>query len=161
MGLKFNGKELSEIGIQIEVNGKAFYAEAEKNAKTPESRKLFGELKLQEENHITAFKKIGEIEEAGGEPESYEGEFADYVKMFAGQNVFSQQNRGAEAAKNAKSDAEVIELALGFEKESILLYESMKSVVSSSSLKALQALINEELKHVKYLLDLKSKFSRL
>ena len=155
MGLKFDGKELSEIGVQIEENGVAFYAEAAKNAKNASSRNLFEDLKAQEKTHIEAFKKIGKIEESGDESESYTGELADYVVMFAGQNVFTRKNKGAEAAKKAKNDNEVIELALGFEKESILLFESMRSVVSHSSQKVVQALIEEELKHVKYLLDIK------
>ena len=61
----------------------------------------------------------------------------------------------ARKRKQAKNDNEVIELALGFEKESILLFESMRSVVSPSSQKVVQALIEEEMKHVKYLLDIK------
>jgi rubrerythrin len=91
-------------------------------------------------------------------PEAYPGEYFAYMNALASSYVFTQKDKGEEAAKNTKNDEEAIGLGIGFEKESILFYVGMKKVVPEHDHKVIDELIMQEQSHLEQLSDLKKKF---
>jgi len=155
MGNIFAGSEVVELGIQIERNGRDFYAILAKQAKEEKARGVFEYLAGEEEKHIRAFEKIlgstEKYEPQGLESDSY---FA-YMNALAGEYVFTKKDEGKKAAIAIKSSKEALDKGIGFEKDSIIFYEGIKQVVPEYEVKTIEALIREEEKHLLRLIALK------
>lgn len=155
MGNLFKGIEVVEIGVQIEINGRDFYNTLVAQAKDEKSKELFQFLAGEEEAHIRSFNKLLDLVRDYQPPESYTGEYFDYMSSLAGEHVFTQKGKGAEIAKNIKDDKEAIEVAIGFEKDSVVFYEGMKKVVPEADLRIVDALIAQENEHLRKLEELR------
>ena len=155
MGDIFAGKEIVEIGIQIEKNGRDFYNTLLKESKDPKTQELFKFLAAEEEKHIKAFQKI--LEQAS----KYEAQVVDsddyyaYMNALASEYVFTKASMGEKVAKSIKTDKEAIEKAIGFEKDSIIFYEGMKKAVPTNDKKTVEALIIQEQDHLRRLIRMK------
>ncbi len=151
----FAGKEIVEIGIQIEKNGRDFYNTLLRKSKDLKAQELFKFLATEEEKHIKTFQKILEktnkFETQGLDSDDY---FA-YMNALASEHVFTKANTGELVAKSIKSDQEAIEMAIGFEKDSIIYYEGVKKVVSDYDIKTVDALIIQEQDHLRRLIKMK------
>ena len=141
-----------EIGIQIERNGKAFYQTIAGQLDEPEIKAFFQQLAEWEEKHITLFQRLqAELPEQAQEhlfdPDS---EMAAYLKAAADTHVFvAIPDISALIATRCQSALEAVELALTFEKDSVVYYVTMKKVVAEHAGRdKIDLLINEELHHV-------------
>jgi rubrerythrin len=157
MGNIFSGSEIVEIGIQIEKNGKDFYGALAKKSKNQKAQEVFRYLAGEEEKHIVVFQKILDAVEKYEPPEAYPGEYVAYMNVLASEYVFTQKDKGAEAAKSIKSEEEAVASGIGFEKDSIIFYEGMKKSVPEFDLKVVDTLIAQEKNHLVILADLKTK----
>lgn len=155
MGNVFRGSEIIELGIQIEKNGKDYYNLLISQSKNKGAREIFKCLADEEEKHIAVFQKILDSVAKYEPPESYPGEYFAYMNKLASEYVFTQENKGKQIAKDTTSDAEAVELGIGFEKGSIAFYDGMKKVVPEHNLKIVDRLIAEELEHLRKLSSLR------
>ena len=155
MGNIFSASEVVEMGIQIEKNGLDFYNVAKGMAKENKVKELFKYLASQEEEHIKTFEGIlSEVKKY--EPfEAYPGEYFAYIKTLSEEYVFTKLKAGLKAAKDIKNDKEAVNLAIGFEKDSILFYYAMKNVVLEGEHNTIGRLIEQEQEHLKKLSELK------
>ena len=157
MGNIFAGSEIVELGIQIEKNGRDFYAVLSEKSKNPKSGEVFKYLRGEEEKHIKVFQgildKTQSYEPAGLDADEY---FA-YMQALAGEYVFTQKDKGREIAQRITSDKEAVDLGIGFEKDSIVFYEGMKRTVPDYDAKIVDELIAQEQNHLKQLMELKKK----
>ncbi|MGM0442774.1 MAG: ferritin-like domain-containing protein [Fibrobacterota bacterium] len=150
----YSAKEIVQIGIEIEKNGEAFYRAAADGAESPEVRTLFADLAGWEMNHVSIFQSIGdEIQnETPLTTEMDENDLAvQYLKATADSHIFVKNKNMEKLAHNCKSEMEALEMALTFEKDSVLLYTAMTSTMkdrSGSEKKAIEKMTREEMKHV-------------
>jgi len=151
----FKAGEIVDIAIQIERNGYAFYKELSKTSRNFPVQEAFGLMAAEEKEHIAAFEKLSEKSGAFAPPESYPGEYMLYLKAFAGQNIFTKEKQGSAAADKVSSDAEAIDMAVGFEKDSIIFYYDMKKFIPREEEGVIDSLIDEEKKHLERLLRLR------
>jgi len=156
MGNVFAGSEIVEIGVQIEKNGRDFYATLAGRSKDKKAKDIFEYLAGEEEKHIATFQKILDSVHKYEPHESYPGEYFAYMNALASEHVFTQKDKGAEVAKRTKHDKEAIDLGIGFEKDSIIFYEGMKKVVPEHDHKIVSALIEQEQEHLRKLSELKA-----
>jgi rubrerythrin len=154
MGNIFAGSEIVEIGIQIEKNGRDFYNAVARQSKNQKAKGLFQYLAGEEEKHIAVFSKILDAVSKYEPPESYPGEYFAYMNALAGENVFTQKDKGSELAKKVTSDKQAIEMGIGAEKDSIIFYEGMKKAIPDYDLKIIDQLIAQEQDHLRQLSDL-------
>ena len=157
MGNAFAGTEIVELGVQIEINGKAFYSSLIKKSKNNESKKIFNFLADEEEKHVAKFRKILSSVQKYEPKEAYPQEYFSYMNSLASDYVFTKAGTGEEIADKTKSEKEAVELAIGFEKDSISFYEGMKKVVPEEEQKIVDHVIEEEKAHLKKLEELKTK----
>lgn len=155
MGNVFAGSEIVEIGIQIEKNGRDFYNTVEKKSKNQKASEIFKYLAGEEEKHIKVFQEILNKTEKYEPSGLYADEYFAYMNALASEYVFTQKDKGEQIAKNIKSDKEAVNMGIGFEKDSIIFYEGMKKAVPEFDVKIIDALIIQELDHLKKILDLK------
>ena len=160
MSDEFSIQEVIEIAIEIEKNGVTFYRALTESANTVRLRDLFAYLAEEEKRHIVRFQEI--LESAGGYQVSeayYVTQYMDYMKALADERVFGRGIPTAQIADRARSPKEAIDIAIGFEKESILFLHEMWQLVPESDREAIQKLLDEERDHVRRLSAMKAQIS--
>jgi rubrerythrin len=155
MGNIFAGSEVVELGIEIERNGKDFYEALAAQSKNPKVRESFSFLAKEEEKHIVAFQGILKKTEQYEPAQSYPGEYLAYMNALASEHIFTQKDKGKSTASRIKTDKEAVDVAIGFEKDSIIFYEGMKNMVPAHEQKVIDELIIQEQAHLSKLSLLK------
>ncbi len=155
MGIVFNADEIFEMAEQIERNGAAFYRKAaEQNA---EGRKLLLEIAEQEDQHVATFQKMREELTAHDTESSVfdpDGEGALYLKAMADGRVFDMKKKPRDILKGKENLAEIINVAIGMEKDSIVFYVGIQEIVPAELGKdRVSNIIREEMKHICWLND--------
>ena len=146
----FNAEEIFNIGIQIEKNGHDFYQAAIEKTDEDQLKTLFRELANWESKHVEIFENLRtKLPEAVKTTDVYDQENLVhlYLKAVADNEIFV---KGQEISiEECDTPYQILKTALGFEKESVVLYTSMKEMVSEDLGKsAIDKLINEELHHI-------------
>ena len=147
--------ELVEIAVEIERNGRAFYAENAKNMSTPAIKDVFAYLAGEEEKHISLFQKLANALCAEETASSYADDYYAYINALAGEHVFTKQNSGYVRAQNITKAGEALDIGIAFEKDSILFYETMKPLFPEEERYMIDLLIEEEKGHFKTLREAK------
>jgi rubrerythrin len=152
MSLGFNADEIFQIGVQIESNGQKFYETIAKNTFDPSVQKIFLDLAEWESKHIELFKKWQErLPDSAKRGDLFDPnqELNLYLKATADSHVFTRNKDIPELASKCKTPVEALDLAVTFEKDSVVFYTTMKKLVSEHLGKAeMEALIDEEISHI-------------
>jgi len=154
MGNIFSASEILNIAIRIEKNGKDFYSAVAAQSKNANAREIFLYLAGEEEKHLTVFQKISSGLEKYEPAESFPGEYSSYMNALAGENIFTQLDKGKEIAKTAKNDLEAIAIGIKAEKDSIAFYKGMQKAVSAYDQNAVEEVIAQEELHLRQLTQL-------
>lgn len=157
MGIKFSGYEIGEMAIQIERNGKAFYEVLENKSNDNDMRLFFKYLSDQENIHMERFKELRDTLSKEGYVAPYDWDEArDYLSALVSKEVFSGSNVGAKIAEQAKDECAAFDAAIGLEKDSLLFYHEMMRFVNVQDHPLIEAIADEERKHIKVLTEKKS-----
>lgn len=152
MAIQFNAESIFGIGVQIEKNGMTFYLEVAKRSSDETVKSLFTELADWEERHVKLFQQLqSELPETAKEERVFDpdNEFSTYLQAAADSHVFIASTDVAQLAAQCNSASEALELALTFEKDSVIYYTTLKKVVSEHlGRDKIDRLIDEELKHI-------------
>jgi len=164
MSVFFNAKEVAELGVEIEKNGELFYKEAINKSTKNEVRCLLEWLAAEERLHRSIFEEIvKDIEKRKRLHESPDLEaYQAYLKDLADSHIFRNTEGVKEMLGRTSSAEEVLDTALKFEKDSILLFEQMKKVTPPDlGQKEIDRLIQEETNHIHKISELKRKLSEV
>jgi len=152
MSFDFNADEIFQIGVQIEANGQKFYETVAKNSSDPSAQKIFLDLARWESEHIEVFKKL---RQRLPDPAKRENLFDPnqeqhlYIKATADSHVFIRNKNIPELASECKTPIEALDLAVTFEKDSVVFYTTMKKLVPEHLGKGeIDTLIDEEISHI-------------
>lgn len=144
----FRAREAIEFAMRMEKNGQAFYEAMAQASQTAPVRDLFQRLAREEKKHREEFSQM--LERAGSyeAQESYPGEYEQYLRALIDTQVFGSKGQPQELAAQIGSEAEGIRLALQSEKDSILFYQSLRSLVPEGEWQFVDQLIAQERRHV-------------
>jgi len=152
MSFDFNADEIFQVGVQIEQNGQRFYSMAAKNCPDPSAQKLFLDLASWESKHIDFFEKLRQRLSRmakGGDFFDPNQELHLYLKAAADSHVFLKSKDVREFVSKCKTPIEALDLAIAFEKDSVVFYTTMKKLVPEHLGKnEIDILINEEIGHI-------------
>lgn len=152
MSFDFNADEILQIGVQIESNGQKFYETISQNTSDSSTQKIFLDLAKWESQHIELFKKWQtELLDSARRGDLFDPnqELHLYLKATADSHVFIRNKDIPELASKCKTPVEALELAVTFEKDSVVFYTSMKKLVPEHLEKnQLDTLIDEEIRHI-------------
>lgn len=155
MSFIYNAEEIFELAIHIEENGAVFYAQARDWFQDAHIKSVFKRLEGMEKEHQKQFRELKENLSELPEATMFddpEGQLSQYLKALADSHVFG---RGQAVANLLPADATsqaVLELALRFEKESILFFTEMQNIVPNELGKAkIAQLIHEERGHINFI----------
>ena len=152
--LPFSPSELAKIAMKIEENGMAFYEALAEKTKEKEAKELFSFMARDEKQHRETFKEMAEKLASLGMPEPYEDE-EKYISELIDNIIFTKDLDTAALAEKTSSPIEAINLAVGFEKDSVIFYLQFKKMVPEEEQFAVQALVDEEIHHINRLLMMK------
>lgn len=147
--INFTGEEIIKLALEMERTGKVFYEKAVSYADGAKLKEVLSYLAKEEEKHIADFGKLGEkLSKEFVFNESYVGEYGDYLKSMIHSHVFSLSNV-EDLVKGIKTNREILQFALSFEKDSILIFQEFENFVSSAGKEIIKQLVNEEKGHIK------------
>jgi rubrerythrin len=152
MSVTFNADEILTIAMKIERNGARFYYRASENMPNPSAKSLFKGLAALEETHEKTFAamkaELSDQERAATvfDPENQTG---DYLQALANGRVFDINTDPVTKLKGKETLQDIINMAIGMEKDSIVLYLGMKEMVPPRlGQDKINAIIKEEMRHI-------------
>lgn len=159
----FNAGEVFKIALEIEENGRLFYEKAQLKIDDQEVKKIFEELGQEEIKHKELFAELMKALPETSTVETVwdpDNEKDAYLKMMADMHVFRKKDNVEDLLANVSNAADALKLAIGFEKDSIVLFVQMQSWAESdeSSLQIGQ-LVKEEQDHLRKLSGYLKKFN--
>jgi len=158
MSIRFNIDEILEMAIRIEVNGRAFYLHAAEIESDKEMVSFFNKLAAMEEQHIKTFERFREdLSDTDKEGQVYDpdGQASMYLSVMADTHGGEGDPQVAKTLTGKESLQEILNIALGLEKQSILFYVGLKDLVRQKHGKdKVDAIIDEEKQHIAQLSEI-------
>ena len=162
--MNFNAREIFDIGVQIEANGKAFYEAAAKKTAETSMREFFLELAAWENTHIKLFDELRDaLPKGAGNVPVFDpnDEAALYLQATADSHVFVRNTDMVALVAGCKGPVDIIDVAMTFEKDSVVYYTTMKKVVAKDlGQDKVDRLIDEEIKHISLLTQRRAKLAK-
>lgn len=157
MAIRFAADEVFEMALQIERNGAKFYRGAADKAAEGRIKGLLMRLAAWEEQHEQVFAAMrAELSEEERQPKALdpEGQAAMYLRALADGEVFGAFGDPSQVLTGQESVETMLQIAVGFEKDSIVFYTGMKHLVPPRLGQArIDGIIEQELAHVALLSD--------
>jgi rubrerythrin len=161
MPYDFNADEIFEMAIRIEDNGARFYRKAATLQSDTQNRKMLENLEAMEKHHKGIFEDMrSQISEAEKSATVFDpaGEATQYLSAMADSHKGEGSPAAAELLTGKESIAEIVDIAIGLEKESILFYIGLKDLVPPNlGQDKLDEIISEERQHIIQLNKIRSK----
>jgi rubrerythrin len=156
---KYSIAEIMEMAIQTERLGYQFYASmSETFKKNADLNKLFTTLAAKEKIHEKTFAELKEIvTKSGPEPSQWE-DVSDYLRAFVESEFFLGKGKALPSMERATTAQDAVNFALGFEKETLLYYMELRTIVREKQV--MDEIINEEKSHIVWLQRLKSSLKK-
>jgi len=154
-------KEILGFAVYIEERGYEFYVEAMKKFAAPRATELFQYLADEEFKHEKFFQKL--LEQADdawkGEADA-DAEYQAYMREFV--KAHSLGDREAVCAKLARISSldEILDLAMGFEKDSIVFFSELKDFYAKGKTAAIEKVIHDEMGHLRKIFQMKREFGK-
>ena len=139
-----------EMAIQTEKLGCQFYTGmADKFKKDAGLVKLFTTLASKEKVHERTFTNLKDaVAKNGTEPVMWE-EVTNYMRAFVESEFFLGKGKSLPTMDHLRTVQDAVKFALGFEKETLLYFMELRSIVKEKS--AVDEVINEEKSHIVWL----------
>jgi len=145
---KYQAGEIIDLAVQIEKTGGKFYRKLAEKAPDEKTKDLLLYLALEEEKHQTKFEELGQDLTPVNAPESYEGEYFEYLGFTVDSHLFNQSDKFEQLVENAQSGSDLIKLAMQFERDTILFFNGFRNVVLKGQQAVIDDLIMEEQIHL-------------
>jgi rubrerythrin len=144
----FSVREVIEQAIQTEKLGFAFYTKmAKRFERDGELKSLFETLALKEQKHEKTFSELKE-KSKDEEPEGWE-EAEQYLRAIVESEFFLGNNKSLPTLEHIQTASEAVKFAMGFEKETLLYYHSLRDIVKDKG--PIDEIIKEEKSHIRWL----------
>jgi rubrerythrin len=152
MVLGFNSDEVLVMAIRIEENGAEFYRKAAGLQSDGETKKFLENLATMEDGHKKIFIQMRETladKYKNGKVFDPQGELSLYLASMADTMGGEGSPSAADALTGRDALEDILETALGLEKDSILFYLGLKDIVPPKyGQDKIEEIIGEERKHV-------------
>ncbi len=153
--IAFNADEILEMAEQIERNGARFYRKAAGLEALSGNKGLLLDLADKEDEHERIFVSMRtELSEKEREAQVFDpdNELALYLQAMADGYVFDVKTNPEDELKGSETLEDVLTLAIGKEKDSIVFYLGIKDMNSTRLGKdRIDNIIKEEMRHVSQL----------
>jgi len=144
----FTITEVVEMALQTERLGYKFYTTMSKRfKKQKELKELFDILAKMEKAHENRFESLKDFV-IKREPEDWQ-EAQKYFRAIMESEFFIGKRKSLPSMSNIKTERDAVELAIGFEKETLLFYIGLRGEIREKHI--LDEIIKEEQSHITWL----------
>ena len=151
----FDASEIIQMAVDVEENGVVFYRLAQEKIEDPEVKEIFRFLAQEEEAHIKTFESLKATLPGSAKKGTVwdpNNEMAEYLRMMAGMHVFKATGSSEKYLEPVKNAEDALNMAIQFEKDSIIFYLSLEEAVEDEPARRKVAqLVKEEQRHLKKL----------
>ena len=155
MGVFFSGRELLSVAVGIEKNGAAFYDSLAASSGDAAVQRACKRLADKEREHAGIFRDMLRVVDSYEPPETLTEEYQSYLKALVDTFVFTDARGRRTAERAVSTDAEALQVGIGVEKDSILLYTEMRNLVRKAQRAVVGRVLEEERAHLRELRDLR------
>lgn len=157
MPITFNADEIFEMAEEMERNGAKFYRKAAQNASDKQTKQMLLAMAGMEDAHLETFKNMRE-ELSDHEKEATvfdpDNQSVLYLQAMADARDYEGKITPSKELTGSETPKEILKTALNSEKESVVFYLGLKSLVPPKAGKdKIEAIITEELSHITTLLN--------
>jgi rubrerythrin len=156
VSITFNADDIFQMAEEIERNGAKFYRQAATQARVVDMKKFFNSMAKMEDHHLAVFKQMRkDLKPEEKDPTVYDpqDESIQYLQAMADSHGFEGRVSPTIDLSGSESMKEVIAIAINAEKESVVFYSGLKSLVpGKSGYDKIEKIILEELSHITTLL---------
>ncbi len=148
MSVLLSEQEIFNLAMEIEKSGKAFYETVLSTAPDDMTKDLFSFLAQEEQRHYEYFNSLRK--QTGNlivQPEDWD-EISEYIKATTDSRFFIGEDKAIQTAKQAGDVLEAIEIAIGFEKDTLLFFYELLNVTPEGSREAAKKIVDEEKRHI-------------
>ncbi|TEU18119.1 MAG: rubrerythrin [Dehalococcoidia bacterium] len=156
MAVFFSGSELLEIATGIERNGMAFYQALADKTGRRDVKDIYNYLAGEEKKHMDIFQGMSDALGQAKPTETYTDEYMLYLKSLVDSTVFSSVTEAQQKAGKVFNESEALDIGIQAEKDSILFYSELQSLVRERDRKVVLNTLEEEKKHLRQLSELKA-----
>jgi len=157
MPATFNANEIFEMAEEIERNGAKFYRKAAQNAPDNQTRQMLLDMADMEDGHLAIFQEMREQlsgQEKGWTVFDPDDQSVLYLQTMADARGYEGKISPSEELTGIETPKEILETALNSEKESVVFYFGLKSLVKPKAGRdKVEEIIIEELSHITTLLN--------
>ena len=147
-------KEVLEFAVHIEKRGYEFYVGAMKKFGEARVTELFQYLADEEFKHEEFFKKL--LEQSGGiKGENPDPEYQAYLREFCKAHSLGDREAVNEKLARLSGLEEILDLAMGFEKDSIIFFSELKELYGKGHAGPVDRVIHEEMGHLRTIFQMK------
>ena len=159
MAQMFTVAEVVNVGVEDERSGVAFYSALAKSASDSGLRKTFARLAEEEQGHQRRFEQM--LRDLGHVhvPEQYAGEYGAYVQALTSSRAFPDEETAAAMARDCSDDTVAVDLAIRFERDTLVLMHEMQQMVPQDNAAIVEELKREEQGHLVVLAEAKGKLA--
>lgn len=148
----FTAGEALEMALKIEENGEAFYNAIAERSEDAHLQALCENLAVQERAHHRTFERmLGEVKPAPHLPAEQYEDYQAYLNAALDQSLFAGPDKALALAEKVEDPEEALQMAIGFEKDTMLFYYDLRDMVSESDREAVSGIIREEKTHLRRL----------
>ncbi len=147
----FHANEIANVAVEIERKGQEFYLQAARKATTSKVREMFEFLAEEETRHEGIFRSmLARLGKVGVPPWATREEYMQYIEALIESHLLFN-SLGRRYLEQARDELEVIDMAMGFEKDTMLFFLEMKELVPNSEKYAVEQCYEEERTHLRQL----------
>ncbi|MBI4831636.1 MAG: hypothetical protein HY801_08805 [Candidatus Lindowbacteria bacterium] len=136
----------------VEEEGAAFYESLARRTGNEKIRKLAQMMMRAERMHRLAFLKLSaklEARRAAAKPaDKLTADFRRYILALIDHRIFLSPEQAATAAQNLADENEAIDMAIGFERDNILLLRECREIAGVEGRKLIDKFIEQEKTHI-------------
>jgi rubrerythrin len=151
MSILLSSAEIFDLAKAVEKGGQAFYQSIASTTSSAELRELFSHLAGEEVKHFHTFERLArEYPELEVDAEEW-GQTSAYIRATSDSRFFVGEDKALALAKTVKDPLKAIEIAIAFEKDTLLFFYELLNVTPAKGREAAKAIIEEEKRHVQLL----------
>ncbi|OGP54958.1 MAG: hypothetical protein A2Y65_02545 [Deltaproteobacteria bacterium RBG_13_52_11] len=151
--LYFHPGEIFAMAQAIERNGAQFYRKISEKAALADMHELLLELAVMEDEHEKTFASLQRelsVQQAREAPQDEEA--ALYLRTWADGHIFDPKADPSQQLTGKETREEVLRMAIGLEKDSIVFYVGIKEAIPPGWGKdKIDGIIREEMSHIRLL----------
>jgi len=160
MGIAYTSKDIVEMAVQAKAKGVELYLALAHNSENYHVARLFMELAKDEQRHKHELEKWFDYLKGSDREEAYPGEKSIYLKSLVENNTYNCDLATKQALEKTISEEDALKAGITFEKDFMLFLHELKQNAASDGESAADSLIEDEIRHLKGMFDLKDKLEK-